>query len=403
MRITLVSETFFPQLNGVSRTLGQLTAHLRSVGDQVQVVRPCYRSRETPAEIERARSFGDVPVRSVRLPFYPDVVVPVPPFPRVWRAVREFNPDIMHIATEVTLGFAALRRARRMGVPVVSSFHTNFDQYTAHYGMGWGDPLVWRYLRWFHNRTLETYVPSRVAIEALEARGFERLVLWPRGVDSALFRPARPGREAIRAALGLGPGDVLIGHVGRLAPEKNIPYLAEALARVHRERPAARFLVVGDGPERERFQAGLEASGHFAGFRTGDDLADHYSACDLFAFASRTETFGNVVLEAMASGLPVVAVAEGGVRDIVRDGETGLMIDPAAPPEAFARAVLELADDAARRERMARAARAHAEGQSWSAIMGALRDRYVAALEAFRAGAGPSSPSASPRPASPPR
>jgi glycosyltransferase involved in cell wall biosynthesis len=371
MRITLVTETFAPQVNGVSRTLGQLARVLRAAGDAVQVVHPDYRDESAPVD-----GVEHVAVRSVRPPFYRELYLPLPPFGRACRAVDRFRPDLVHVATEATLGLAMLRHARRRGYPVVSSFHTNFDQYAAHYGVGFLNAIVWRYLRAFHNRTRETYVPSMATIRDLEARGFERLVRWPRGVDATLFRPDRPGRDRVRAAIGAGPGDVVIGHVSRIAVEKNVDYLADALAHVAAARPGVRLLIVGDGPARPELEERLGASAHFAGYRKGDDLADHYAAADLFAFASKTETFGNVILEAMASGLPVVALRAGGPGDIVRDGRTGLLVDPEAPADRFAESLTALVDDPAKRRDLAAAAREYARSQSWDAIMSALRDRY---------------------------
>src|SRR5262249_24660323 len=159
------------------------------------------------------------------------------------------------------------------------------------------------------------------------------------------FRPDRPGRDRIRAELGFGPDDVVIGHVSRLAAEKNVGYLADALERVVAARPQAKLLIVGDGPSRRALGAPRRPARGFAGYRSGDDLADHYAAADLFAFASKTETFGNVILEAMSSGLPVVALRAGGPGDTVQDGITGALIDPDAPAQDFAAALLRLVDD----------------------------------------------------------
>jgi glycosyltransferase involved in cell wall biosynthesis len=370
MRVTLVTETYFPQVNGVSRTLGQLVRVLAEAGDTVQLIHPDYGLPPIGAHHHL--------VRSVSLPFYKELFLPLPPFGGVRRAIDAFRPDVVHIATEATLGLAALRHVLRRGLPTVSSFHTNFDQYTAHYRVGWTRGAIWRYLRWFHNRTRETYVPSRATIAELEARGFERLVLWPRGVDGTLFRPDRPGRATVRGALGFGPEHVVIGHVSRIAAEKNVGYLADALERVEATRPEARLLIVGDGPARPALERRLGAAARFVGYRSGDDLADHYAAADLFAFASKTETFGNVILEAMASGLPVVALRAGGPGDTVRDGRTGLLIEADAPPDRFAAALLRLVDEAGLRRAMAEDARAYALTQTWDAIMGALRERYLA-------------------------
>ena len=373
MRVTLVTETFAPQVNGVSRTLGQLVNHLERSGDTVQVVHPDY--GKAPASPDHHL------VKSRALPFYKEVSVPLPPFGAAHRAIDAFQPDLIHVATEITLGWSGLQYALRKRVPVVSSFHTNFDQYCDHYRLGWAKGMAWRYLRWFHNETLETYVPSMATISDLQARGFERLVLWPRGVDGTLFRPDRPKRTRVRESLGFGPDDVVIGHVSRLAAEKNVLHLAEALRAVGESRPNVRFLFVGDGPERAELEKAMGPNARFVGYQGGEDLADYYSASDLFAFASLTETFGNVVLEALASGLPVVAVRAGGVGEIVRSGETGILVEPSSPPSQMTSALLGLVDDLALRREMAESARTYALSQTWDSIMGRLRDRYLAVVD----------------------
>ncbi len=373
MRVSLVTETYFPQVNGVSRTLGQLAHCLTERGDTVQIIQPDY-GRDAGGEFVHL-------VRSCSLPFYKELFLPIPPFGAVHRAIDAFRPDVIHIATEATLGLSVLCHARKRKIPTVSSFHTNFDQYSDHYGVGWTKGTIWRYLRWFHNRTRETYVPSLATIAGLRARGFAHLKLWPRGVDGVLFRPDRPGRAAIRKALGFRDDQVVVGYVSRIAAEKNIQYLVDALEVVAIERPDARFLFVGDGPARSEMERRMGPHARFVGYRSGDDLADHYAAADLFAFSSLTETFGNVILEAMASGLPVVALRAGGVGDTVRPGETGFLIEPDAPPPVFANAVLGLIDDAGLRHRTADSARAYASSQSWSEIMGGLRDHYRKVVE----------------------
>lgn len=377
MRITIVTETYFPQVNGVSRTLGELVRHLLDRGDAVQLIHPDYGE----AVAGKGPNHHAHAVRSVVLPFYKELYLPMPPFGAVRRAIEAFRPDLMHIATEATLGLDALRFALRRRLKVVSSFHTNFDQYSRHYRVGWARGIIERYLRWFHNRTLETYVPSRATIAELERAGFERLVLWQRGVDATMFRPDRPARHEIRRALGWSPETPVIGYVSRIAPEKNVNYLADALSIVAERRPDVRMLMVGDGPSRAALERRLGGCARFVGYKTGADVADHYAAADIFAFSSLTETFGNVVLEAKASGLPVVALRAGGVGETVRPGETGLLVEPTEPPARLADALLSLVERPDERRRMAESARRYAESQSWDAIMGGLRDRYQAIVE----------------------
>ena len=374
MRITIVTETYAPQVNGVSMTLGQLVRALEAAGDVVQLIHPDYGLPPDRPEVAL--------VTAIRMPFYREIRLPLPFNPQVRRAIERFEPDLVHIATEATLGLSALRAANRRRIPTVSSFHTNFDAYSAHYRVGWSRGLIWRYLRWFHNRTLETYVPSNSTRDALQRRGFRNLTLWPRGVDAGVFRPDRPRREAIRHALGIGPDEVAVAYVGRLAAEKNIDYLAEALEIARGRSDRIVPLIVGDGPERPMLEGRLGEAARFVGFRSGMDLADHYAAADLFAFASRTETFGNVVLEAMATALPVIVLAEGGPADLVESGINGLAIDPEAPPEAFAEAIVGLANDPARREGMAEHARKAALSRTWAEVMAGLRSSYVEVLRA---------------------
>ena len=373
MRLTLVTETFAPQVNGVSRTLGQLVAYLESVGDVVQVIHPNYGPE--------AAGPGRVAVPSVSMPFYPEVRIPMPPFGPVFRAIETFEPDLIHVATEATLGWSVLRYAEKQRIPVVSSFHTNFDQYCDHYRLGWGKGLAWRYLRWIHNRTRETYVPSQVTIDDLAARGFERLVLWPRGVDATLFRPDRPGRDSVRQRLSFAPDDIVIGHVSRLAAEKNATFLAESLRIVAEACPRVKFLIVGDGPERSSFERRMGPAARFVGYQSGEDLADHYAAADLFAFASVTETFGNVVLEALATGLPVAALRAGGVGSIVEDGVTGILVAPDQPPRSLADALIRLVNHPTQRRFQTQAAREYAVEQTWGSIMRRLRGNYLDVLD----------------------
>jgi len=373
MRVTIVTETYFPQVNGVSRTLGELVRHLKDRGDRVQLIHPDYGEA---ADGDQSRV-----VRSVVLPFYKELRLPLPPFGSACAAIESFRPDILHIATEATLGLGILRFARKRRLAIVSSFHTNFDQYSNHYRVGWARGAIWRYLRWFHNRTQETYVPSQATISELAPLGFERLVLWKRGVDSNLFRPDRPGRLDVRQAQGFSPQDVVITYVGRIAREKNVDYLADALAIVAARRPEVRVMMVGDGPSRPALEERIGSFTRFVGYHRGEDLADHYAASDLFAFSSLTETFGNVVLEAMSSGLPVVAVRAGGVGETVQSETTGLLVEPTEAPTRLAEALLRLVEQTEERTKMAAAARAYAVSQSWDAIMRGLRHRYQCVID----------------------
>jgi glycosyltransferase involved in cell wall biosynthesis len=245
-----------------------------------------------------------------------------------WRAAR---PDVVHVATEGPLGCAALHAARALKIPVSSSFHTNFHAYGKHYGVGFLRNAGVAYFRWFHNRAACTFAPSADVVAALAASGFRNLHLMGRGVDTELFSPARRD-DALRAEWGAGLGTPVALYVGRLAAEKNLPLMAKAWTALREVLPDLRVVVVGDGPLRDAFVR-EHSEIHFSGVCRGDGLARHYASADLFLFASATETFGNVVTEALASGLVVVTYDYAAGRAHVRDGENGFLAaydDPAA-------------------------------------------------------------------------
>jgi glycosyltransferase involved in cell wall biosynthesis len=362
MKIALVTETYPPEVNGVAMTLSRLVAGLRGRGHEVEVVRP-RQMKEAPGD---APTGGDWLVPGMAIPFYDSLRIGFPSVRRLERRWRERRPDVVHVATEGPLGLASLRAARRLGLPVTSSFHTNFHAYGGHYGVGLLRGAVLAYLRWFHNRTLRTLAPTRQMVAELEAQRFERLGVMSRGVDTTLFDPAR--RDAgLRASWGAAPDDPVALYVGRIAAEKNLGLVVEAFLKLRETEPRARFVLVGDGPAR----AGLAAAHpefHYAGMRRGPELAAHYASGDLFLFASVTETFGNVVTEAMASGLVVAAYDYAATREHVRDGVNGFSAEfgrPAAFHATAARALAARDHWPAIRE----AAREAALGLTWAAVV----------------------------------
>lgn len=370
VRISLVTEAYFPQVNGVSRTLDRLIRHCADQGDQLQLLIPRYPSglAELPPGVE-ARSWCAVP-----LPFYREVLLPLVTPAGVAEALGSFRPDLVHIATEGPLGWAALRAARRLNLPVVSSYHTNFADYLKMYHCGWLTPLCWSTLRRFHNATRMTFCPTPSTQRELQAHGFVNVAIWGRGVDSDRFHPARRDSH-LRADLGIAPDEIVLAYAGRLAAEKNLDMLVDAWQALP-ERQRCRLLFIGDGPLRRRLEQRAGERCIFAGYRHGDELARLYASADLFVFPSLTETFGNVILEAMASGLPAVGFAVQGPVDIIEDGRTGRLVGT-IHADGLRQVVSELvrADD--RRREMGFLARRHAEEQSWERIMGGLRGSYL--------------------------
>lgn len=300
MKITIVTETFPPEINGVAMTFGHLVRELGRQGHEVTVCRP----RRDDLPIGTAPpEFSELLVSGVPIPGYPLLRLGLPAGRTLRQRWRLSRPDLVHVVTEGPLGASAVTAARSLGVPVTSSFHTNFHAYTKHYGF----PLMRRaalgWLRRIHNRTAGTFAPTIEMCEALRALGFKNLQLLSRGVDTDQFSPDRRSTE-LRSSWSAGPTDPVVLHAGRLAAEKNYPLLFQAYAAMRAVNPACRFVLVGDGPLRESLERSYP-SFRFTGFIPRAELARHYASADIYIHASLTETFGNVLTEAMASGLAV--------------------------------------------------------------------------------------------------
>lgn len=314
LHVELVTETYPPDVNGVALTVQSLERGLRQLGHGVGVVRP-QRDDESP------RPDPDVMlVEGAPIPRYPGLRFGLPAGKRLtarWQAQR---PDAVYIATEGPLGWSALRACRRMGIPVATGFHTRFDDYVGRYGAGFLSPWVFSWLRRFHNKADATLVPTRELQESLAQQGFRHVVRLGRAVDTREFHPAWRD-TSLREAWGAGGGPVVLS-VGRIAPEKNLPLAVRCFRRLQQARPDARFVWVGDGPARAELQA-ANPDFIFTGVQRGESLSRHFASADLFCFPSLSETFGNVTLEAMASGLATVAFDYGAAREHLRDGLHG--------------------------------------------------------------------------------
>jgi glycosyltransferase involved in cell wall biosynthesis len=294
----------------------------------------------------------------------------------LWGQTR---PDLVHLVTEGPLGWSALAAASKLGLPVVSDFRTNFHAYSRHYGMAWLHNPIMGYLRSFHNRTACTMVPTEALREQLADAGFQRLQVVARGVDTQLFRPGRRS-HALRAQWGAGPDTIVVLCVGRLAPEKNLSALVDAWQGMRAQQPpgALQLVLVGDGPSRAALQARLPGA-VFAGLRHGEDLAAHYASADAFVFPSLTETFGNVVPEAMASGLAVVAYDYAAAAELIRHGESGLLA-PLGDRDALRRLAETLAARPGAIRALGQVARAVAAQMDWGRIVGLIEAEYESAL-----------------------
>ena len=373
LHIALVSETFPPEVNGVANTLGRLCQGLRERGHRLQLVRPRQADDTAPNDDQLLLT------RGWPLPGYAGLQWGQSSLHKLLRRWQRNRPDVLYIATEGPLGLSALRAARRLGIPVVSGFHTNFQQYSDHYGFGLLTRLLTGYLRWFHNRSRLTLVPSPSQRLELQRRGFERLELLARGVDGQLFHPARRS-AALRAEWGLGEDEIAVLHVGRLAAEKNLQLLIRTFRQLQRDLPQQRLrlVLVGDGPLSAQLQAELPEA-LFCGVQRGEALAAHYASGDLFLFPSLSETFGNVVLEALASGLAVVAFDQAAAAQHIRHGHNGALAMP-GDEVAFIESARWLLEDPESLRRVRLNARQHAGKQGWPAIV----ERFESLLHAAR-------------------
>jgi len=364
LRIACVTETYPPEVNGVSMTVARVVEGLQQRGHVVQLVRPRQVSDREGCASETLR---EVLVRGVPIPRYAGLRMGLPcrrTLVRLWKATR---PDVVHIATEGPLGRSALLAARALGLPVCSDFRTNFHAYSSHYGIGLLRRPIIGYLRWFHNATRCTMVPTEALRAELAAEGFRDVTVVARGVDTRRFDPARRSAE-LRAQWGAAPDDLVVTCVGRLAPEKNLGALLSAFEAIRRANPRAKLLLVGDGPMRAELQARCPDA-VFAGQRRGDDLAAHYASADLFLFPSITETFGNVTTEAMASGLAVVAYDYAAAARVIRPGVNGALA-PFDDTAAFVATAAQVASDLARCRAFGAAARETALDLDWDGVLG---------------------------------
>ena len=389
MHIAYITETHPPEVNGVALTVARAVAHLREAGHCVQLLRPRQPGEAALHSADEWRTHGGP------IPMYSDLrygLATPRRLQRAWSARvgggagagaddRGFVPDLVHVATPGPLAWAALRAARALRKPTSADFRTNFHAYSRHYGLGWLEPVVLGYLRRLHAMADCNFVPTQALARDLTSLGFERLAVVGRGVDAQRFAPQ--WRDAsLRAAWGATDEAPVLLAVGRLAAEKNVGLVFEAYRRLRLRMPAARLVVVGDGPLRARLQM-QHPDVHFAGTQRDADLARHYASADLFLFASLTDTFGNVTLEALASGLGVVAFDTAAAGQHVQDGVSGWLAAPrpdAACDAAFHAALARAVDAAAWRpgSTLRRAARQAALRADWARVLQRFEQRLCA-------------------------
>lgn len=383
MRIAIFTDTFLPEVNGVANTLGRWVEYLRARSIPVLVFAPQHGSlvKTDGGHVER---FFSLP-----LIFYPECKLALPGRMRTERILHNFQPTLIHVATPAAIGLLGAGYAAKHDIPLVASYHTHFDQYLKHYKLAWMEQALWKYMQWFHRNCERIYAPSESTKLKLEEKGMKHVEIWSRGIDAQQFRPAVSAEE--RASLlrnrGLDPELTYMLYVGRLAPEKNIEHLINTFASLPpRILDKSRLLIAGDGP-----LYGLSPSVphnlseehiQWLGYLRGNELQDIYSMSDLFVFPSSTETFGNVILEAMASGLPVIAAGAGGVLDIIQHEKTGILCPP-EEPASMVHSIIHLYDHPDISKRLGEAGREYSLNRSWIPILDRLLSSYDQVIAEF--------------------
>ncbi|OBJ07762.1 alpha-mannosyltransferase [Mycobacterium sp. 1482292.6] len=370
MRVAIVAESFLPEVNGVSNSVIRVLEHLRRTGHEALVIAP----DAPPGQPRADRIYDGIRVHRVPSRMFPKVTsLPLGvPTPRLVKVLRGFDPHVVHLASPALLGYGGLRAARWLGVPTVAVYQTDVPGFAASYGIPMTARAAWAWFRHLHGLADRTLAPSSVTMEALVAHRFPRVHRWARGVDVLRFAPSARSEALRRQWSPLGKP--IVGFVGRLAPEKHVERLAGLAAS-----DAVQLVIVGDGVDRAKLQSAMPAA-VFTGALYGDELAAAYASMDVFVHPGEHETFCQVVQEALASGLPVIAPDAGGPRDLVTPWRTGLLLavnefEPRLP-DAVAHLIAE-------RPRYALAARRSVVGRSWPVICDELLGHYEAVLSPF--------------------
>ena len=365
LKIALVTDTFTPQINGVARTLARTADAMRARGHDLRVY--------APADPGAASDPSVVPFSSRPFWAYPQLRLSRPAVREMVSAFTHWGPDVVHVATPFGVGLAGRAAARRLRLPLVSSYHTSLATYAKFYGLGALSGIGWWYLKWFHNSTALTLCPTQAISDELAHHGFRNLAIWGRGVDTSQFNPTWRS-ESLRASWGAGPKTTVIAYVGRLAAEKGLDVALGAMRRVAGECEDVVFVVAGDGPYEVECRRRAPDRTVFTGRIEGRELSATYASADIFVFPSVTDTFGNVVQEAMASGLAVVAADVPQTREVV--GDAGVLAPPASP-DAFAVALRGVIQQPGVLTNLRERAMQLASSRSWDAVFDGLEARYA--------------------------
>jgi len=339
LRIAVVTETWPPEVNGVAVTLSKLVHQLSLKNHTIQLIRP---KQDKSDKGQDHQGWSEILLRGLPIPRYPQLKLGLPSKKALIKAWTHKRPDLVHIATEGPLGWSALQAARVLRLPVTSDFRTNFHSYSKHYGVGWLSKPIVAYLRKFHNHTACTMVPTRALKADLEASGFENLRVVSRGVETDLFHAGQRS-ATMRESWQANEQSIVLLSVGRLAAEKNLDLIVNTYQALKNSNQNVKLVFAGDGPYRQHLQAQCPDA-FFMGMCSHEQLAVLYASADLFLFPSLTETFGNVTLEALASGTPVLAFDCAAASELVQDNMNGWLVED-EEPQKFVLKALQISKD----------------------------------------------------------
>jgi glycosyltransferase involved in cell wall biosynthesis len=378
MKIAFFTDSYAPEINGVTNTLSKLGSYLDKRHIQQLVIAPDY-DGDNPCLDSEYRTVHRY--RGITTALSPKSRLAFPPFWEINGMLDNFKPDIIHVTTEFGIGFRGMRYALDRDIPLVMSYHTDYCKYLKYHNLELMQPVIKNYLDWYYSFPDRILVPSRNTFAELQKKGYRNLDIWSRGIDISCFNP-KYRNENLRKTLA---GDKFIFlYVGRLSAEKNLDMLLDAAAEIERRFPGrAQFVFTGDGPYAEKIKNSPAANLVFTGFKRGEELSEIYASADCFAFPSGTETFGNVVLEAMASGLPVAAVGSGGVTDFLSHRHNALLCAP-DNREAFTNNLINIMENEKLRGILSENAQKTARLRDWDSIFDNLVDVYVDTIVEFR-------------------
>lgn len=371
MKIAIFTDTFLPEINGVTKTLSKMKNYLDTTNIEYKFFIP---------GTENEKKDNIVSFSSFNFFLYPERKIAIPRYREIRKNLDEFKPDLIFIVTPFAIGLTGFRYAKEKGIPVVSNYSTDFPRYLKHYKLEILENAVWSFFRWFHSFSYINLCPSIATKTDMEKHGITNIELWGRGIETSEFSPEKRSKD-LRKKYCDEDEKVLL-YVGRVAPEKELEVLMDAVKILNKKNLKFKLLVIGDGPSKQEFENQNIENVVFVGYKTGEELKTYYASADIFAFPSSSETYGNVVLEAMASGLPVVAPFAGGVQENLIDMENGMAFD-VGDSEDMAEKIESLLKDEELIARFSKKARNHTLTKNWNEIYTNLFSRFNQVVEAY--------------------